>query len=97
MLRLRLLVEMNERRNIPPGHVLHRTRRDLELLAKAFDRRLTSVQRVFNRFGGPRVPNSLTIEIDKARSLRAISATLTGILDVMRYQVCSPGLSARFL
>ena len=92
---MRLLVEITERRNLPAAHILYRTRRDLEIFCTAFNRRLTAVQRTIARFGGTKVPNALTIEIDKARSLRAISATLTGILDVMRYQVCSPMLGMR--
>ena len=74
---------------------MFRSRRDLEMLARAFDTRLTAVQRTISRFGGPKVPNALTIQIDQARSLRAISDTLTGILDILRYEVGSPALRAR--
>ena len=36
-------VEITERRGLPAGHPMHRTRRDLEVFTRAFDRRLTSV------------------------------------------------------
>ena len=54
------------------------------------------LQRVVSRFGGARVPNQLTIEIDKAKTLRRIDKTLQGILDVMRYTVSTPVLHLRF-
>lgn len=53
--------------------------------AKSFDTRLTAVQRVIVRFGGRKVPNQLTVEIDKTKSLRELSETLTGILDALRH------------
>lgn len=90
-----LLVEITERRGLPANHRLYRTREGLENYAKGFDRVLTAVQRAIARFGNPKAPDSLSIEIDKAKSLRAISETLTGILDTMRYQVCSLMLRLR--
>ena len=54
---------------------------------KAFNLRLTAVQCVLSRFGNPKVPNSLTIEIDKAKSLRGIAASLVGIHDTLWYLV----------
>lgn len=51
------------------------------------------MQRVINWFGDRNVPNQLTVEIDKAKSLRQISETLTGILDTLRYMVCCPMVS----
>ena len=95
VLRVRHYYEISARRNLNPGHPMFRTRRDLELVAKAFDTRLTAVQRTLSRFWGPKLPNALTIQVDQARSLRAISGALTGILDVLRYQVCSSTLRAR--
>ena len=95
MLRVRHYYEISGRRNLDPGHPMFRSRRDLELLTKAFDTRLTAVQRTLSRFGGPKFPNALTIQVDQARSLRAISDTLTGILDILRYQVGSPAFRAR--
>ena len=79
LLHQRLLVEMTERCGFQPGHHLYRTRPGLEFSTNEFDRRLTALQRTIARFCGARVYNSLTIEIDKARFLRAISATPTGI------------------
>ena len=72
-----------------PGHAQYHNRRDLEEEAKGFDRGLTAVQRVYSRFGNPKLPNSLTIEIDKAKTLRGIAASLQGILDTLRYLVCN--------
>lgn len=57
----------------------------LREITKAFDRRLTSVQRVMNRFGGSKKPTELSIEVEKAKTLEEISGTLIGILDVVRY------------
>lgn len=82
------MVENAERRGLEPGHPKYRARRSLREATKVWDRRLTSVQRVLSRFGGAKRPTELTIEIEKAKSLREISKTLVGILDVMRYQVC---------
>lgn len=50
---------------------------------KAFDLRLTAVQRVSSRFGGYKAPNSLSIEIEKEKSLKEISKTLIGIHDTL--------------
>ena len=58
--------------------------------AKSFNTRFTAVQRVINRFGERKVPNQLTVKINKVKSLREISETLTGILDTLRYMVCCP-------
>lgn len=66
------------RRGFDPNHVQYRSFRGLREAAKAFDQRLTAVQRVRDRFGGPKAPNSLTIEVEKAKALKEISATLTG-------------------
>ena len=54
-----------------------------------FDMRLTSEQRVQTRFEGAKVLNSLTIEIDKVKSLRGIAESLVGIHDTLRYLVGS--------
>ena len=91
----RILVGITERRGLPPNHRHYRTREGLKNYAKGFDRVLTAVQRAIAPFGNTKAPNSLSIEIDKAKSLRSISETLTGILDTMRYQVCSPMLRIR--
>lgn len=53
--------------------------------ARSFDTRLTAFQRVITRFGGYEVPSQLTVEIDKTKSLRETSGSLTGILDTLRY------------
>ena len=66
---------------------MFRDRRGLEALTRAFDVRLTVVQRTISRLGGARVLDALTIKIDKARTLRTISSTLTGILDIIRYVI----------
>ena len=69
----RLLCERSERRNWDPNHLQYRSRQGLQEAAKAFDLRLTAVQRVLSRFGNPKVPNSLTIEIEKAKTLWGIA------------------------
>ena len=50
------------------------------------------MQRLLTLFGKPKVPNFLTIEIDKALSLKEIAATLVGIHDTLRYMVGYPKL-----
>ena len=57
----------------------------LREINKAFDRRLTSVQRVMNRFGGSKNPTEFSIEVEKAKNFKEISGTLIGILDAVRY------------
>ena len=94
---MRLLVEMTARHNLQPGHRRYRTARRLERATKDFDTRLTALQRTISRFGGAKAPDELSIEIDKARSLRAISASLMGILDTMRYAVGPHALRARLV
>ena len=53
-----------------------------DLLAVEVYRALTAMQRAENRFGGPKKPNALSIEIEKATTLQGINSTLTGIYDV---------------
>ena len=40
---------------------------------------------MISRLGGACVLDTLMIKIDKARTLRTISSTLTGILNIIRY------------
>ena len=61
----------------------------LRVAIEKFDKRLTAAQRVEVRFGGPKKPNALSIEIEKAKTLRGIADTLTGIYDTLRYMVCA--------
>lgn len=86
----RLLVERTERHGWDPNNLQYRSRRSLRNAAKHFDQRLTAVQRVLSRFGKPKLQNSLTIEIEKAKTLRGIAASLVGIHDTLRYLVCFP-------
>ena len=95
-MRYRYLVEITERRGLDPAHPMHATRAHLQVLTKAFDKRLTAVQRVADRFGGPKKLNALSVEIEKAKTLKQIGNTLTGILDVLRYMVCSRVFCPRF-
>ena len=44
-------------------------------MTKVFDLRLTSVQRVLNRSGGHKKPTELSIEVEKAKTLKEISQT----------------------
>ena len=88
LMRRRIEKEITDRRGLPRGHQMHVSDGRLRGLAKVFDTRLTAVQRVESRFGGPKKPNSLSIEIDKAQTLRKINTNLEAMLDVMRYQVC---------
>ena len=53
-----------------------------DLSAVKVDRTLTAMQRAENRFGDPKKPNALSIEIEKATTLRGINSILTGIYDV---------------
>lgn len=69
------LVEVHQRIRIR-----HHTVDDLS--AVEVDRALTAMQQAENRFGGPKKPNALAIEIEKATTLRGINSTLTGIYDV---------------
>lgn len=81
---MRVLCERTERRGWEPDHPQYRSRRRIQEAAKAFDVRL---QRVISRFGGPKAPNSLSIEVEKAKSLREIASSLVGIHDTLRYIV----------
>lgn len=83
----RLLCERSERRRWDESRHQFRTRHGLQEAIKAFNLRLTAVQRVLSRFDNLKVLNSLTIEIDKAKSLRGIAASLVGIHDTLRYLV----------
>ena len=90
LMRRRVECEITERRGLPAAHPMYITRDRLRQVTKTFDLRLTAVQRVENRFGGPKKPNSLTIEIDKAHTLRKINKNMEAMLDVMRFQVGFP-------
>ena len=92
----RILVLRTLRHNWDPHHLQYRSVRSLVDHAKAFDKRLTSVQRVFARFGQPKLPNSLSIEVEKAKTLRGIAASLEGIHDTLRYLVGLPIPRERF-
>lgn len=78
----RILCERFERRGWTPDNPQYRDRQSLQDGAQIFDMRLTAVQRVLSRFGLPKLPNSLTIEIEKAKTLRGIAASLEGIWSV---------------
>ena len=77
--RLYLSIKKRERRSLQPGHRNYRTRLDLRAVTEVFDRRLTAAQRVQRRFGKPRKPDALPIEIDKAKILRGIGKNLVAI------------------
>ena len=75
---------------------MHATRIRLQELTKAFNKRLTAVQRVADRFGGSKKLNTLSVEIEKAKTIKQIGNTLTGILDMLRYMVCLYAFLTRF-
>ena len=87
LIRFRLEVELSERRGWARGHPRYRSRRRLQQLTKVFDLRLTSVQRVQDRFGGHKKPTELSIQVEKAKTMKEISTILTGILDTLRFMV----------
>ena len=78
------------RRHTPRNHPRYVSKRRLKRAAKEFDRRVTSFQRVALRLGNAKRPDGLTVEIDKAKSLRNINSNLEALLDVMRFAVGCP-------
>lgn len=92
---MRVLYERSARRGWDPNHPQFCSRRRIEEAAKAFNTRLMAVQRVLSRFGGPKLPISLFIEVEKAKSLREIASSLVGIHDTLRYIVGAPKLPVR--
>ena len=72
------------------GDAGYTTFQELKDLCKVNDTSLTAHQRVLNRFGTSKKPDSFTTEVEKAKILRGTLDTHTGIYDVMRYSVCLP-------
>lgn len=70
------------------GDAGYTTFQELKDLCEVNDTSLTAHQRVINRFGTSKKPGSFTIEVEKAKTLRGILDTVTGIHDVMRYSTC---------
>ena len=71
-------------RDLDVGDLSYTTFQELKDLCEANDATLTAHQRVLNRFGTSKKPDSFTIEVDKAKTLQGILDTLTGIYDVIQ-------------
>ena len=65
------------------------SRAQLEEATKITDSVLTQHQRVANRFGGPKKPDLVTVQLDRAKILQGILDVMTGIYDVMRFWLLS--------
>ena len=87
---------MSVANDLDPGDPGYTSALQLMNATKMYEKILNAHQRVIDRFGGAKKPDALSIQVDQAKSLRAISTTLTGILDVLRYSVCIPTTRAGF-
>ena len=59
LMRRRVEHEITVRRDLPDNHPMYVSNDRLRGLAKGFESRLTSVQRVENRYGGPKVSQKI--------------------------------------